>query len=327
MTLANDTARRLKAELARVPDGKRRMRIVADEIITACRTDRAVADRLADEEHRAWLADAGDYTGARRDKSYLLLLAGVGMAVGLRGDREKHQHLIFDEVQDIRPAEWLILNTLLGRGGRWSLFGDMNQRRADSTSPTWEHLLHEVLELDRSDGTELGHEVLAVGYRSTRQILRYAGRLLPRGQAAPAALRDGPEPTVRRVGPKQLIRAAHEAAEQLADEFPAGTTAVIAWDNNKLNEVQTLCLKAGWRQVAGDPWTLHHPPTRSRGRLRLARPVFARGLEFDAVVVAEPDDFQKNLGRHGSLYTALTRANQKLTVVHTKALPKELKTR
>ena len=100
---------------------------------------------------------------------------------------------------------------------------------------------------------------------------------------------------------------------------------MIAWDNNKLNEIQSLCLKAGWRQAEGDPWTLHHPSSHSRGQLRLARPVFVRGLEFDGVVVVEPADFQKNLGRHGSLYTALTRANQKLVVVYSKALPKDLK--
>ncbi|MCY4104406.1 MAG: ATP-binding domain-containing protein, partial [bacterium] len=205
------------------------------------------------------------------------------------------------------------------------LFGDMNQRRADHTSGTWEHLLQDVLELDRSDGSELGYEVLATGYRSTRQILRYAGGLLSPGQASPVALRDGPDPTIRRVGSKQLISAAHEESERLADEFPDGTVAVIAWDVDHLNAIQSLCLKAGWRQAEGDPWTLHHPLSDSRARLRLARPVFARGLEFDGVVVVEPADFQPNLGRHGSLYTAITRANQKLVVVYSKALPKELK--
>ena len=325
VVLANETARRLKADLSRVPNRKRQMRIIAEDIINACRTDRSVADRLDDEQHRAWLAEARNYDSARRDKSYLLFLAGIGMSIDLCGNKGRYQHLIVDEVQDIRPAEWWILSTLLRRGGRWSLFGDMNQRRADHTSGTWEHLLQDVLELDRSDGTELGYEVLATGYRSTRQILRYASGLLSPGQASPVALRDGPDPTIRRVGPKQLISAAHEESERLADEFSDGTVAVIAWDVDHLNAIQSLCLKAGWRQAEGDPWTLHHPPSDSRARLRLARPVFARGLEFDGVVVVEPADFRPNLGRHGSLYTALTRANQELVVVYSTALPKELK--
>ena len=325
VALASESARRLKPQLSRLPKGQRRVQVIANDIIRACRSDRSVAARLDDEQHRQWLAEAGNYNSARRHKSYLLFLAGIGMSVDLCSNKEKYQHLIVDEVQDIRPAEWWILSALLRRGGRRSLFGDMNQRRADSTSPTWEHLLEDELELDRTDGAKLGYEVLATGYRSTRQILRYASGLLPSDQVSPGALRDGPDPTVRRVGPKQLIRTAHDESLQLAEEFPDGTVAVIAWDNNQLNEIQSFCLKAGWRQAEGDAWTLHHPPSHSRGRLRLARPVFARGLEFDGVVVVEPADFQKNLGRHGSLYTALTRANQKLVVVHSKALPKELK--
>ncbi|MCY4104964.1 MAG: AAA family ATPase, partial [bacterium] len=138
VVLANETARRLKADLSRVSDRKRRMQIVAEGIIDACRTDRSVADRLDDEQHRAWLAEARNYVGARRDKSYLLFLAGIGMSIDLCGNKGRYQHLIVDEVQDIRPAEWWILSTLLRRGGRWSLFGDMNQRRADHTSGTWE---------------------------------------------------------------------------------------------------------------------------------------------------------------------------------------------
>ena len=323
--LANETARRLKLQLSRLPEGQQRLRRVADEIIHALRSDRSVAAWLDDEEHRAWLADAGDYAGARQDWSYLLFLAGIGMSVDLCNCKEKYEHLIVDEVQDIRPAEWWILNALLRRGGRWSLFGDTNQRRADFASPSWEQLLQDELELDRADGSKLGYEVLATGYRSTRQILRYASRLLPAGQRSSGALRDGPEPTIRKVGPRQLIRKAHEESIQLAEQFPDGTVALIAWDRDQLDELRGLCYKSGWRQAEDDPWILHHPETAHVARVRLARPVFARGLEFDGVVVVEPADFQMNLGQHGSLYSALTRANQKLVVVHSKALPKELK--
>lgn len=50
-----------------------------------------------------------------------------------------------------------------------------------------------------------------------------------------------------------------------------------------------------------------------------------RGLEFDAVIVVEPSDFPKNFGRHGPLYTALTRPNRELVVVHSRALPEALR--
>ncbi len=58
--------------------------------------------------------------------------------------------------------------------------------------------------------------------------------------------------------------------------------------------------------------------------MRVLRPEEARGLEFDAVVVVEPSDFPEKVGRHGTLYTSLTRANQELVVVHSKPLPQQL---
>lgn len=53
----------------------------------------------------------------------------------------------------------------------------------------------------------------------------------------------------------------------------------------------------------------------------------ARGLEFDGVVVVELADFPQNLGRRGSLYTALTRPSRELAVVHTEPLPERLRKR
>ncbi|CAM5729381.1 AAA family ATPase [Streptomyces hirsutus] len=51
----------------------------------------------------------------------------------------------------------------------------------------------------------------------------------------------------------------------------------------------------------------------------LLDPRQAKGLEFDSVLVAEP-------GRYGTsdLYVALTRATQRLGVLHTEPLPEPL---
>ncbi|MEU2629740.1 ATP-binding domain-containing protein, partial [Kitasatospora sp. NPDC007106] len=53
--------------------------------------------------------------------------------------------------------------------------------------------------------------------------------------------------------------------------------------------------------------------------LVLLSPTQAKGLEFDSVLVVEPADF----GR-AELYVALTRATQRLGVVHSAALPEGL---
>jgi superfamily I DNA/RNA helicase len=54
------------------------------------------------------------------------------------------------------------------------------------------------------------------------------------------------------------------------------------------------------------------------GRLRVADGIEAKGLEYDAVVVVEPDELitESTTGPR-TLYVALTRATQRLTVVTT----------
>ena len=47
-----------------------------------------------------------------------------------------------------------------------------------------------------------------------------------------------------------------------------------------------------------------------------------KGLEFDSVLIAEPQDILDESPRGmNDLYVALTRATQRLGVVHTKTLP------
>ena len=66
---------------------------------------------------------------------------------------------------------------------------------------------------------------------------------------------------------------------------------------------------------------------RNGRNLAAIDPDEARGLEFDAVIVVEPADFPQNYGRQGPLYTALTRPNRELAVVHAKPLPDALRRR
>ena len=138
-----------------------------------------------------WLLGASDYRNARRDPSYLLFLAAAGIATGQLGAHGNKQHVVVDEAQDIRPVEWWMLSKMFRAGTkeRWSLLGDMNQRRSDFTWESWESLA-DLLQLSAEDAEQLPKpEDLDNGYRSTREILRYAGALLPRGTPKPFALR------------------------------------------------------------------------------------------------------------------------------------------
>lgn len=283
-----------------------------------------------DSELSEWLLDAGDYQNARRDPSYLLFLAAAGTVTGWRQPAHSdRQHIVVDEAQDLRPVEWWMLSKMFRAGTeeRWSVFGDMNQRRSDFTWTHWESLA-DLLELSDPHSEQLPEPVdLHNGYRSTRQILSYAGALLPRGERANHALRNGPEPSVRQVGPKQAVSVATEAAERLTIRYHQGSVAVIAYRPEIVERIERMLRgpdnRRGWSKDADGSLRRDH-----RGcRLSVVRPVEARGLEYDAVVVVEPADFKPNLGRHGELYTSLTRANHELVVIHSKAMPKELRGR
>ena len=328
-TIGRIVDRAARAQKRRLSQFKRAERV--RELVNSLVQDTEVHRRFVlreDSELSEWLLDAGDYQNARRDPSYLLFLSAAGVVTGwLQPAHGDNQHIVVDEAQDLRPVEWWMLSRMFRAGAeeRWSVFGDMNQRRSDFTWTSWESLA-DLLQLSEPDSDQLPEpEDLHNGYRSTRQILSYAGALLPRGERANHALRNGPEPSVRQVGPKRIASIATEAAERLTIRYHQGSVAIISYRQKIVDEIEKSLTKRQWRKDREGDRSLRRD---HRGcRLSVVRPVEARGLEYDAVVVVEPADFKPNLGRHGELYTSLTRANHELVVIHSKAMPKELRGR
>lgn len=276
---------------------------------------------VTNPETSNWLLGAKSWDYARSRPEYMPFLASVGVAVAPPKGTSQFSHLVVDEAQDLREIEWYILSRFFPRTeGGYSLFGDMNQRRTDCSYPSW-HEMAVDLGFGPLDESRFEAEELQVGYRSTRQILDYAAGLLPSGQRHPNALRDGDEPVMTRVGPKQILQEAIAKAEELTDRHPEGTVALIT-TSPKPYERKLMRGAEGWRKTSN-----RYELEKDGRKLAVLRPVNARGLEFDGVVVVEPKDFPEQLGRQGQLYTSLTRATKELCVVHSKALPRELKAR
>ncbi len=275
----------------------------------------ASESEIGNPEILAWLRALPSWNEIAGRTRYLPMLATVALSLDPRVIGELVGHLIVDEAQDVRPLEWRILtSSLLELGGSLSLFGDMNQRRSDWTAAGWQELAED---LEMTDDTGYCNiQVLQNGYRSTRQILRFANQLLPRGERGEQALRDGPHPTVTKVPADERTSAAVAAAIDLTNRH-TGTVAVISTEPRPLSaELRTR----GW--VRG-----HHQHSWSRDETTfvILHPDEARGLEFDAAVVVEPGDFPENVGRQGVLYTSLTRANKELTIVHARPFPRGLR--
>jgi DNA helicase IV len=182
---------------------------------------------------------------------------------------------------------------------------------------SWQQILETVGLLDRDAPVRR----LQRGYRSTKPILEYANRLLPRAERALLAFQtEGPAPAVEHVPASLLGTKVVGEITRLTGAYPVGTMGVISADPAT---VRSSLRSAGWAV------TRQGSPTWERDgrKVTVLHPDDARGLEFDGVVVVEPADFPQNYGRLGPLYTALTRPNRELSVVYSKPLPDALRRR
>lgn len=262
---------------------------------------------------RNYLRTLPSYTHARSDRSLSWLLELIEHDLGPfaapnAADRVVEnpsdvvstiRHVIVDEAQDLTASDWLTLRAI-NHGGGWTIIGDLNQRRADNTFRHWTSVLKAV---GLPDSTHCN--TLERGYRSTIPILEFADRLLPRNMSRPIALQaDGPAPRIVKTIREYLAGTVVQEIDRLVSQHPAGTIAVIATTPGLINA------------------RLQREPKRPKVKVLGVNQ--ARGLEFDAVIVVEPSDFPHNDRRQGPLYTALTRPNRELVVVHTIALPLEL---
>ncbi|QFS89950.1 Helicase IV [Mycobacterium sp. THAF192] len=212
-----------------------------------------------------------------------------------------YRHIIVDEAQDVTVTEWLKLRNLISVGA-WTILGDFNQRRADKTPKDWSDI---VKALDLPINTP--RCALTRGYRSTTQIIEFASRLLPSTEEPPSALRpDGEPPLILNPIREHVARVVVRQIDRLVDQHSGGTIAVITTMPGPILKLM--------KESVERPNVVVLPPNHSRG------------LEFDGVIVVEPADFPKNdHRRHGLLYTALTRPNKELVIVHSKELPLPLR--
>ncbi|KOV51351.1 ATP-dependent DNA helicase [Streptomyces sp. AS58] len=209
-------------------------------------------------------------------------------------------HIIVDEAQELSPMAWRLL---MRRSPTRSmtLVGDPAQTAEAAGVGSWSEILQPYVE-DRWHHTRLG-----VNYRTPAEIMDLAAAVV-RAQVPdfepPSSVRStGVHPWVRATG--DLPGAVAEAVEELT---PAeGRLAVIAPRDLHRRLAARL-----------DGVTAGAEPDLTRSVV-LLDPRQAKGLEFDSVLVVEP-------GRYGTsdLYVALTRATQRLGVLHTGELPKGL---
>ena len=208
-----------------------------------------------------------------------------------------YAHVLVDEAQDLSPMQWRML-ARRGRYASWTIVGDAAQS-------SWPHPAESAQARAAAlEGMPLHEFRLSTNYRNSAEIYDLAAQVAHHAIADPdlaeAVRRTGEEPRHVVADNAQLLeQVAAEAAAML--EAVEGTVAVVASRADVAQVTQRLADLAE-----------EHP------RLRVLDGIDTKGLEFDGVVVVEPDAItdEAQTGWR-TLYVVLTRATQRLATVGT----------
>ena len=185
-------------------------------------------------------------------------------------------HVVVDEAQELTDAEWQML--LVRCPSRsFTVVGDRAQARHGFTE-SWPERLTRI-GLERIDLASL-----SINYRTPEEIMAEAEPVIR------AVLPDANVPTSVRSGGVPVVHGS------VADLGPLLDAWLAAHDE-------------GTAAVIGDPGF------RARARVRSLTPELAKGLEFDLVVLVDPEAFGAGISGAVDRYVAMTRATRQLVVL------------
>jgi DNA helicase IV len=185
-------------------------------------------------------------------------------------------HVVVDEAQELTDAEWqMLLPRCPSRS--FTVVGDRAQARHGFTE-TWQQRLERV-GLDR-----IHLASLTVNYRT------------------PAAVMAEAEPVIRAALPDANVPVSIRSTDVPVLHGPAS-------DLGSVVETWLAAQAEGVGCVIGDP------DFRATDRVRSLTPQLAKGLEFDLVVLVDPESFGEGIEGAVDRYVAMTRATQQLVVL------------
>ncbi|MFI6089804.1 RNA polymerase recycling motor ATPase HelR [Streptomyces sp. NPDC051218] len=235
------------------------------------------------------LIDAASASGADGDdgEGLVTMLRGQDAQVSLVDESElppadpdrlagPFAHVVVDEAQELTDAQWQML--LLRCPSRsFTIVGDRAQARHGFTE-SWQERL-ERIGLDRTEVASL-----SVNYRTPEEVMAEAEPVIR------AALPDANVPTSIRSSGIPVVHGSVTELDSVLDGWLAANADGIA------------C-------VIGDP------AFEATSRVRSLTPELSKGLEFDLVVLVDPENFGEGIEGAVDRYVAMTRATQQLVVL------------
>jgi DNA helicase IV len=240
------------------------------------------------------LIDARRLAGRHEDNDYRTA------AERAAADREwTFGHVIVDEAQELSAMAWRVLMRRCPSRSM-TLVGDVAQTGDPAGTTSWDTVLSPYVE----DRWKM--ERLTVNYRTPSEIMAVAADVLDPSLEAPQSVRDaGVEPwhahvpdLAARLGEIIAKEAAAVGDGRLGVIVPAGRLAEFAEPGTDVDLESQVAILTVWQ---------------------------AKGLEFDSVLVVDPAAILAESPRGSNdLYVALTRATQRLGVIHPGELPASL---
>lgn len=227
---------------------------------------------------------------------------------GVEGN-DRFDHAVIDEAQDFSPFQLAVLRQHVPTGS-FTILGDLAQGIHDYRGiHRWEEFLGQFPEEGR------GFYRLDRSYRSTTEIIEFANGVLTNGglgdSLAVPVFRTGEPVRLRRVEPAERLSALAEAVSGLLAEGGINTAAVIT---RTAEEATRAHAELAGRGMPAN--LIHAGNLRYEGGLSVVPVYLAKGLEFDAVILADVDELHYEATARDAklLYVASTRALHRLEV-------------
>ncbi|MYR07358.1 AAA family ATPase [Gordonia sp. SID5947] len=187
-------------------------------------------------------------------------------------------HIIVDEAQELSDAQWqMLLSRCPSRS--FTVVGDRAQARHGFTE-SWSE------RLERIGIREVTLASLSVNYRTPAEVMAMAEPVIR------SALPDANVPTSIRSSGIPVVDGAISDLDAILDRWLSA------------NDEGTACVIGGSGFV-------------ERPRVRSLTPEHAKGLEFDLVVIVDPERFGSGIEGAVDRYVAMTRATQELVILRT----------
>jgi DNA helicase-2/ATP-dependent DNA helicase PcrA len=212
---------------------------------------------------------------------------------------EETKHVVIDEAQDYSAVQFLVIKELT-KCISMTIVGDSNQRLLPLKGQVPMLLLSEIV-----PNMNIEHFGLLKSYRSTKEIMEYANKSIEDSRIVPL-VRSG-EPVVEETAKDQqeLLSKIDSALSQLrSKEYE--NIAVLCRDIEETNRLGTMLKATGYVKVIDSEDIVY------TGGVVVIPSYFAKGLEFDAVILVKEKGREKESKLN---YVMATRALHQLQVI------------